>query len=81
MTPLSASVSKKMKISLVTCVFTINLPMSMGWGKHFIIKTKDAANNNEMAYPNPTDIYGLPEGKVFDYGNGHGALRPPRFGK
>ena len=58
--------------------------MSMAWGKHFIIKTKDAANNNEMAYPNPTDIYGLPEWKELDYGNGHGvppALHPMRFGK
>ena len=79
MTPLSASVSKKMKISLVTCVFTITLLMSMAWGKHFIIKTKDAANNNEMVYP-ISDIYGKPEGKAFDY-NVKKPPRPPRFGK
>merc|ERR1719402_838050 len=37
-----------MKISLVTYVITIAilLSMSMAWGKHLIIETKDTANND-----------------------------------
>ena len=37
-----------MKIILITCAITIFL--SMAWGKHLLIKTKDTANKDPMIY-------------------------------
>ena len=35
-----------MKISLVICVFSITF-LYMGWGKKFLVKTKDAINEKK----------------------------------
>jgi len=43
---LTGTVSKKMKISLVNCVITTTIFLSIAWGKYFIIKTKDIPNKH-----------------------------------
>ena len=62
---LTGTVPKKMKISLVTTIL-----LSLAWGKHLIIKTKDPTNNEPMDYAeddatNP--IHGKPTTYNRDY--------------
>merc|ERR1739844_759639 len=69
------TVPKSMKISLVTCVITIT---TMSWGKHFMIKTLDTANNNLMKFSmddatnrEPIEMYGNSDYRLVP---GHHAL-------
>ena len=71
-----------MKISLVTCVITTTILLTMAWGKHFIIKTKDTTKKDTMKYAKghaANAIHGKPVGD-YDVG-GNSRVRPslPKF--
>jgi len=55
-----------MKLSLVTCVITITILLSMACGKHLIIKTKDTTKQDTMKYARHA-IHGKPFGTYGDY--------------